>query len=200
MNDQSDLDLVAQAMAPTEPKQHSAPAPKTPPRAAPSFTAPPPPPTSPPSTDPRPNSKNNDPPATATATVDNADNIDDTDEVENPLEGIDLSTLSPADLTLLQPIIAALNLNEQPDVGNEKGQDEQEQDGLRIADILAQMDAADNVADELEGKLDKLLENLGMAEKEMEKEVVVDGGDAEDKRKKMDGETETAEETSVDKE
>jgi hypothetical protein len=44
-----------------------------------------------------------------------------------------------------------------------------EEDDLRIAEILAQMDAAGEVADDLEEKLDLLLENLGKAEVEMKR-------------------------------
>jgi hypothetical protein len=73
--------------------------------------------------------------------------------------GVDPASLSPADLAALQPILDALSL------GTEG---ESEEDDLRIAELLAQMDAAGSVADDLEGKLDALLANLGETEKDLQ--------------------------------
>jgi hypothetical protein len=73
--------------------------------------------------------------------------------------GLDLSKLSPADAAAMQPLLDALQLGLDGD---------SEEDDLRIAEILAQMDAAGEVADDLEEKLDLLLENLGKAEVEMQ--------------------------------
>lgn len=95
-------------------------------------------------------------------TVSNGNGDGDTgDHDEIDLDNLDLSSLSPEDLKLLEPIIAALRISD-PD-GDGNGED--------LAELLAQMDAADNVADQLEGKLDKLLENLGNVEAEIGQEV-----------------------------
>ena len=85
--------------------------------------------------------------------------------------GIDLSSLTPAELAAVQPIIDAL-------VGSD-GQDEDEaesEDDLKVAELLRQMDAAGMVADDLEGKLDLLLRDLGETEREFEADLPGRGG------------------------
>lgn len=64
-------------------------------------------------------------------------------------------------MDLLRPLLAAMNLASGPGEG--------EDDDERIGDLLAQMDAAGEVADGLEDKLDALIAQLGAEEKEMEK-------------------------------
>lgn len=130
MGDLSDLDLVAQAMAPTNAPDSA--------RAA-------------------------DSPANANANA----------EGENPsslppsADNIDLSSLTPEDLAMLQPILSALNIDD-PDSLDEGA----------LEDILKQMDAAGEVADDLEGKLDRLIGELGKVE-----EGILEGMGEEDKAK-----------------
>lgn len=112
----SDLELVAQAMAPTEPGA------QTQTRAANGTTN-----------------------TTTTSTSDSTESADD------PLAGLDMSQLSPADRAAVQPIIDALK-------ASEEGED------VDLEDILKQMDAADTVADKLEGRLDALMTILGEME------------------------------------
>ena len=106
MGDLSDLDLVAQAMAPTN-------APDKPP----SNTS-----------RPAPQSKET-----------------STDK--------DLSSLTPQDLAMLQPILDALNLSDTDDL-----------DDAALHNLIRQMDVAGDVADDLEGKLDRLIGELGKVE------------------------------------
>ncbi|KAK8869936.1 hypothetical protein IAR55_000504 [Kwoniella newhampshirensis] len=84
-------------------------------------------------------------------------------------DDIDLSSLSPEELQILQPLLSALSLSAERQGEGDEG------DELQIQSILAQLEAADGVADDLESKLDKLLETLGG----VEKEIAVVGGDAE---------------------
>lgn len=76
------------------------------------------------------------------------------------LADLDLSSLSPADMELLRPLLAAMNLA--------SGAGGDEDDDARIGELLAQMDAAGEVADELEDKLDKLIAQLGAEEKQIQ--------------------------------
>jgi hypothetical protein len=149
MNGLSDLELVAQAMAPTNLPR---PANQTPPSQLQTQSeAPAQLQTRQPT-----NTTTTDPPATQP----NLNAIlPDLSEL-----GIDLSSLSPAELTALQPIIDALTNSSLNDTAGE-GDDE---DDLKIAELLQQMEAAGLVADDLEGKLDALLENLGETEREIE--------------------------------
>lgn len=150
MNGLSDLDLVAQAMAPTNvPSQKitaesidQSPLPDSTAQSAPAQTI----------------STNQNHPG---STTDSASKSQTTEEKLLSL-GIDPSTLSESDLAALQPIINALSL------GDGEVEGDGEEDELRIAEILAQMDAAGSVADDLEGKLDELLKNLGETEKQMQ--------------------------------
>jgi hypothetical protein len=68
-----------------------------------------------------------------------------------------LSTLSPSDLAVLQPLLAALTSN--PSVDSEDGD---------LQDLLRQMDSATDIADSLEARLDNLLGTLGEAERELD--------------------------------
>jgi len=81
---------------------------------------------------------------------------------EDPLSNLDLSTLTPSDRQALQPILDALALS---------GPNFEDGDDLRISELLAQMNAAGEVADDLEGKLDRLLENLGKVEEEIGRDL-----------------------------
>lgn len=78
--------------------------------------------------------------------------------------GIDLSTLSSAELAALKPIIDVLGGTS----GDEEGEEGEGEDDLKIMELLQQMEAAGLVADDLEGRLDALLENLGETEREIE--------------------------------
>jgi hypothetical protein len=86
--------------------------------------------------------------------------------------GIDpelLASLSPADLATLQPLITALTLGD--DIEGEDDLDELDENDPRIQELLRQMDVAGDVADDLEGKLDKLIAELGQEEVQMEQAV-----------------------------
>ncbi|GFZ46266.1 hypothetical protein JCM24511_04513 [Saitozyma sp. JCM 24511] len=90
------------------------------------------------------------------------------------LADIDLSALSPSDLEMLQPLLFALRRPTARGVPGEASADsirigdeplgadgETETDEYEMAQILAQMDAAGQVADELEDRLDRFIELLG---------------------------------------
>lgn len=68
-------------------------------------------------------------------------------------DNLDLSSLTPEDLALLQPLLSALSMSD-ADVLDEN----------TLADVWKQMNAADEVADDLEGKLDRLIGELGRVE------------------------------------
>lgn len=140
MDGMSDLDLVAQAMAPTTQSTPHAIQSTQPP-----HTSPPNPPSTHDPSPAQPPSLNGQEPLSTQETLISL--------------GIDPSTLSATDLEALQPILNALSLG---------AEGESEDDELRITEILAQMDAAGSVADDLEGKLDELLANLGETEKQMQ--------------------------------
>lgn len=157
MSDLSDLDLVAQAMAPTnqprstesQPTRAVQPAGSEPAKNGlqPSeSTAPPPRSASVPST-------------SGTASHAYA-RSEPAVGVPDSLADLDLSSLSPADMELLRPLLAAMNLA--------SGAGGDEDDDARIGELLAQMDAAGEVADELEDKLDKLIAQLGAEEKQIQ--------------------------------
>lgn len=139
----SDLELVQQAMAPTEPgaqEQVNA-------RPAVADNA---------GAAGAPSSKNGGAtaaPATAgdTASTSAPDSTD-----KDPLEGMDLSHLSEADRAALQPVLDALKA-----AAGKEGEDGGE---LDVEDILKQLEAAGDVADTLEGRLDTLLANLAEIE------------------------------------
>ncbi|WOO81066.1 uncharacterized protein LOC62_03G004594 [Vanrija pseudolonga] len=116
----SDLDLVAQAMAPTEPGAQG-------------------------------------PKPTDAAGAKEADKAGADDDV---LAGIDLSTLNDTDRKALQPILDALKAS--------AGTEGAEGGDLDVEGILKQLEAADNVADTLEGRLDTLLAHLGEIEHDVE--------------------------------
>jgi hypothetical protein len=117
MSDLSDLDLVAQAMAPT-----NAPDKPTPQSSQPTS---------------QPKETSNDK---------------------------DLSSLTPEDLAMLQPILDALNLSDTDDL-----------DDAALHDLIKQMDVAGEVADDLEGKLDRLIGELGKVEEGILAEADTDG-------------------------
>lgn len=77
---------------------------------------------------------------------------------QDPLANIDLNTLTPQDRALLQPMLDLLNQS----AGEGLGEDE----------IAKKLDEAGEVADGLEGMLDRLLDRLGgmLEEDEEEKE------------------------------
>jgi len=64
----------------------------------------------------------------------------------------------------LKPIIDVLGGT----LGDEEGGEGEGEDDLKIMELLQQMEAAGLVADDLEGRLDALLENLGETEREIE--------------------------------
>ncbi len=74
------------------------------------------------------------------------------------------SSLTPSDRAAVQPLLDALSRG-----------DSAEGDDLKVAEIMKQMDVAGEVADDLEGKLDRLLESLGKVEEEIGKDLP-DGG------------------------
>lgn len=120
----SDLDLVQQAMAPTEPGAQQS--------------------------------------QSSNPTLSDKSTNGKSEEVDDPLAGIDLSQLNDADRAALQPILDALKAA--------SGAEGQEGGDLDYEGILHQLDAAGDVADTLEGRLDKLLANLGEMEKDQEKQ------------------------------
>lgn len=126
----SDLDLVQQAMAPTEPGAQQ-------------------------------NNSNSTVAPKSTTANGNADtegrNATKAEDADDSLAGIDLSQLNDKDREALQPILDALKAS--------SGKEGEEGGDLDIEGILSQLDAAGDVADTLEGRLDKLLENLGEMEK-----------------------------------
>lgn len=65
------------------------------------------------------------------------------------------------DLASLHPLLSSLSLSPEELEGLDESQ---------MGEILAQMEAADGVADDLEAKLDRLLETLGCVEEEMVQE------------------------------
>ncbi|ORX39735.1 hypothetical protein BD324DRAFT_678837 [Kockovaella imperatae] len=91
------------------------------------------------------------------------------------IDDVDLSSLSPQDLEVLRPLIEALRISDPsmlpPGLGRDEdggqGAEGEGEGDLEIARILAQMDAAEHVADDLDGRLDKLLANLGKVEEEI---------------------------------
>ncbi|GMK57802.1 hypothetical protein CspeluHIS016_0406360 [Cutaneotrichosporon spelunceum] len=72
------------------------------------------------------------------------------DDSIDSVAGIDLSSLSVEERTMLAPIIDALRASSD--------------DSLDVEDIMKQLDAAGNVADTIEGRLDSLLDHLGELE------------------------------------
>ncbi|OWZ59282.1 hypothetical protein LQV05_004260 [Cryptococcus neoformans] len=76
-------------------------------------------------------------------------------------EGLDVSTLTAEDLASLHPLLSSLSLTPEELEGLDESQ---------MGEILSQMEAADGVADDLEAKLDRLLETLGWVEEEMVQE------------------------------
>jgi len=112
-----------------------------------------------------------------------------TETNSSPLEHLDLSTLTAADRKTLQPIIDALqassislSTNGSGDNGDgEDGKEAEDMEDERIQDLLRQMDIAGDVADEIEGKLDRLLAELGGLGEEIEDGIKVKGSEG-DKR------------------
>lgn len=135
MSDLSDLDLVAQAMAPTDKPSN---------------------PTS--------NSQDEASKLSSQASA-NASSIPDTSNID--MDNLDLSSLTPEDLALLQPLLSALSMsNSDSDLLDEDA----------LADVFKQMSAAGEVADDLEGKLDRLIGELGKVE-----EGILEGMDEDTK-------------------
>lgn len=159
MNGLSDLELVAQAMAPTNPVQSVSQTPTSQPQTQSRNV-----PHSQPPTQTQVQSQQPSGPTTTAPPIQL--------ELESLLPdlsalGIDLSSLTPGELRALQPIIDALAAGSNTNDGAQEGGKEEEDD-LKIAELLQQMEAAGLVADDLEGKLDALLENLGETEREIE--------------------------------
>lgn len=65
---------------------------------------------------------------------------------------------------MLQPILDALNLSDSDDI-----------DDAALHDLIKQMDVAGDVADDLEGKLDRLIGELGKVEEGILAEADTDG-------------------------
>lgn len=152
----SDLDLVQQAMAPTEPanaRGNSSVASNGAPTSHSTNTS-----NGAHSISPTETANTNPTPANTA----NAPTPADT----NFLAGIDLSELTPADRAALAPIINALRAAGSGDDGD-----------VDVDGILKQLEAADDVADALEGRLDSLLANLG----ELEADAQGEGEGAGDK-------------------
>ena len=158
MNGLSDLDLVAQAMAPTQthiPDQPTQPS-------SPHQT----------SHTPRRNpTQPNHPISNSAQSSTNLPSTTPTSESSStePLANVDLSNLSPSDRQALQPLIDVLSLSD-------PAGDDDAVDDLRISEILAQMDVAGDVADKLEGNLDRLLANLGKVEEEIGRDIPSSNG------------------------
>lgn len=133
----SDLDLVQQAMAPTEPGAQQM-------------------------------------QSTSPTLADKTSNGTKKEEIDDPLAGIDLSQLNDADRAALQPILDALKAA--------SGAEGQEGGDLDYEGILTQLDAAGDVADTLEGRLDKLLANLGEMEKDQQEQGHETAPKAEEKK------------------
>ena len=149
MSDLSDLDLVAQAMAPTD---------------KPSVSKP----TNNDQDDQAPKSKS-EPKGQSSSMPDS--NID--------IDNLDLSSLTPEDLALLQPLLSALSMSDS---------DTDLLDENALADVFKQMNAAGEVADDLEGKLDRLIGELGKVE-----EGILEGMDDKTKIKSRDTDGEKGE-------
>ncbi|WVQ78202.1 hypothetical protein IAT38_000285 [Cryptococcus sp. DSM 104549] len=139
MNGLSDLELVAQAMS-----------------TAPQTTPQPQTTTGPTPAQPPANGSSNEP-ASAPTTGQASANGAPIDLSALPA-GADPSSLTPADLSALHPLLSSLSLSPE---------ELEALDDSQIADILAQLEAADGVADDLEGKLDRLLATLGGYEEEI---------------------------------
>lgn len=90
-----------------------------------------------------------------------ANNSNEPLRLANLPEGVDASTLAAEDLASLHPLLSSLSLSPEELEGLDESQ---------MGEILAQMEAADGVADDLEAKLDRLLETLGWVEEEMVQE------------------------------
>ena len=69
---------------------------------------------------------------------------------------------------MLQPILDALNLSDTDDL-----------DDAALHDLIKQMDVAGDVADDLEGKLDRLIGELGKVEEGILAEANTDGKGSE---------------------
>ena len=96
----------------------------------------------------------------------------------NPaIPGLDpslLANLSAADLAALQPLISALSLAPGDEDDADANMDDLDENDPRLQELLRQMDVAGEVADDLEGKLDRLIAALG--EEEVKMEQVVEAG------------------------
>jgi hypothetical protein len=88
----------------------------------------------------------------------------------------DLSSLTPEDLAMLQPILDALNLSDTDDL-----------DDAALHDLIRQMDVAGDVADDLEGKLDRLIGELGKVEEGILAEADTDVKGSELPKDKKEG-------------
>ena len=92
-----------------------------------------------------------------------ANNSNEPLRLANLPEGVDASTLTAEDLASLHPLLSSLSLSPEELEGLDESQ---------MGEILAQMEAADGVADDLEAKLDRLLETLGWVEEEMVQDMI----------------------------
>jgi hypothetical protein len=111
---------------------------------------------------------------TPTTTTKNGSTANDHSSL--PTDNIDVSSLTPEDLAMLQPLLDALNIKDSDDL-----------DDAALQDLLAQMDSAGDVADDLEGKLDKLIGELGSFEKGIVEDMGEKGGEKEDEERASDG-------------
>lgn len=167
MGDLSDLELVARAMEPTTQPRPTEPSASTLTKTNPNGTG---------------TSDHSTPVSAPHAS--SAAQADHPASAQDPV-GIDLSSLSAEDRRALQPIIDALA---SADLAGEGGDAD-----VDVDEILKQMDAADKVADDLEGKLDGLLAKLERDAREMERDAAggVDGASSQRSYEASERETST---------
>ncbi|CED82834.1 hypothetical protein [Phaffia rhodozyma] len=84
----------------------------------------------------------------------NSKGVDSNPPAASSLANIDLSSLTPEDLALLQPMIDLLNQTATLDSEEDQGEN-------AAGELAKKLDEADQVADGLEGMLDRLLDKLG---------------------------------------
>lgn len=92
-------------------------------------------------------------PGTAETSAPTKTTAKDATSSESTEEPIDLSSLTAEDMAMLKPLLDALNVKDTDDL-----------DDASLQELIAQMDSAAGVADDLEGKLDRLIGDLGSFE------------------------------------